>query len=289
MSLPPSRALVGGVAGQRVSRAWNFAYGSNLDELTRRRRQLRPSQIQPAVAHGWELRFSLPGIPFLEPAFASLRPSRSNSISTHGVCLELGMEGWFRLLTSEGVLGAAEVNELRMRQASLEEVLDRAAKKDQDVRGYRLLPIEVLTYSTSQRETAYALVDGNFEPPAPQIKLPSLRYWRLLRNGARRHGLTREYRDYLASLPRYVPSLLAPAALPAIAGDAMKWWTPGASLEQEAWPQLKGPASLAQGRLEIGPDPSNAVWNKFCSMPRDDVLKRVLTLVGEECPTLYWA
>ena len=143
MSLPPSRALVGGVAGQRVSRAWNFAYGSNLDELTRRRRQLRPSQIQPAVAHGWELRFSLPGIPFLEPAFASLRPSRSNSISTHGVCLELGMEGWFRLLTSEGVLGAAEVNELRMRQASLEEVLDRAAKKDQDVRGYRLLPIEV--------------------------------------------------------------------------------------------------------------------------------------------------
>ena len=61
---------------------------------------------------------------------------------------------------------------------------------------------QVLTYSTSQRETAYALVDGNFEPPAPQIKLPSLRYWRLLRNGARRHGLTREYRDYLASLPR---------------------------------------------------------------------------------------
>ena len=120
--------------------AWNFAYGSNMDKFTRARRQLEPTQTLPAVADGWELWFSLPGLPFLEPAFATLRPS--SNISTHGVCLELDKESWFRLLASEGVLGAAEISDLRLRGASLEEVLEEAAKKGQDVRGYRLLPIE---------------------------------------------------------------------------------------------------------------------------------------------------
>ena len=125
-----------------ASRALNFAFGSNMDESTRMRRQLQPTQILPAVANGWELFFSLPGVPFLEPAFATLRPA-DGSISTHGVCLDLDRESWFRLLASEGVLGAADIKELRTQGASLEEVLERAAKTGQDVvRGYRLLPIE---------------------------------------------------------------------------------------------------------------------------------------------------
>ncbi|CAE7244661.1 aclK [Symbiodinium sp. CCMP2456] len=281
----PSCAMLAGDKPMR--RAWNFAFGSNMDKFTRMRRQLQPTQKLPAVADGWELWFSLAGVPFLEPSFATLRPSQN--ISTHGVCLELGRESWIRLLVSEGVFGAADINEFRMRQVPLEEILDRAAKRGQAVRGYRLLPIEVSMYSTSQRETAYALVDGDFESETemPQVRPPSLRYWRLLRNGARRHGLTRDYRDYLASLPRYVPSLLAPAALPALAGAAAARWVD--SSDQEAWPRLQGPASLALGRLEIGPDPPADVWSKFCSVPRDELLNRVMKLVGEESTTLYLA
>ncbi len=81
-------------------KAWNFAFGSNMDISTRNRRQLEVSQIQPAVAEGWELHFSLPGIPYIEPGFAALRPS---NVSTHGLCLELDRESWLRLLVSEGV------------------------------------------------------------------------------------------------------------------------------------------------------------------------------------------
>ena len=81
-------------------KAWNFAFGSNMDISTRNRRQLEVSQIQPAVADGWELHFSLPGIPYIEPGFAALRPS---NVSTHGLCLELDRESWLRLLVSEGV------------------------------------------------------------------------------------------------------------------------------------------------------------------------------------------
>ena len=138
----PSRAMVAG--DKPLRHAWNFAFGSNMDKFTRMRRQQQPTQTLPAVADGWELWFSLAGVPFLEPSFATLRPSQN--ISTHGVCLELGRESWIRLLVSEGVLGAAEVNELRLRQVPLEEILDRAAKRGQAVRGYRLLPIEVQPY-----------------------------------------------------------------------------------------------------------------------------------------------
>lgn len=91
-------------------RAWNFAFGSNMDVSTRRRRQLAPSEIRPAVAEGWELHFSLPGIPYIEPSFAALRPG---NVSTHGVCLELDRESWLRLLVSEGGASSAKLTEIK--------------------------------------------------------------------------------------------------------------------------------------------------------------------------------
>jgi len=197
--------------------------------------------------------------------------------------LELDRESWFRLLTSEGVLGVNEVQELRFRRASLEEVLKHAAKTAQPTRGYRLLPIEVSMYATS-RQTAYALVDGDFSAPAIAMP-PSVRYWRLLRNGARRHSLDRAYRDYLASLPRYVPSLLAPAALPTLVGAAMSRWTQRPTAA-EVWPQLEGVSSVAQGCLEIGPTPDAAVWSRFCSVPRHELLSRLIKMVGKDS-TMY--
>lgn len=59
--------------------------------------------------------------------------------------------------------------------------------------------LEVWTYGSSSPLTAYAFA-GAQEDAAPLV--PSLRYWRLLRNGARRHGLERPYRDFLSSYPR---------------------------------------------------------------------------------------
>ena len=80
-----------------------------MDVSTRRRRQLAPSEIRPAVAEGWELHFSLPGIPYIEPSFAALR--RGSNVSTHGVCLELDRESWLRLLVSEGGFGLQSQSE----------------------------------------------------------------------------------------------------------------------------------------------------------------------------------
>ena len=52
---PSETAMVG------AKFAWNFAFGSNMDVSTRRRRQLEVMDTQAAVAKGWELHFSLPG------------------------------------------------------------------------------------------------------------------------------------------------------------------------------------------------------------------------------------
>lgn len=119
-------------------RAWNFAFGSNMVPSTRQRRRLEPSRTVPAVVQGWELHFSLPGIPYIEPAFAALRPS---NVSTHGVCLELDKENWLRLLVSEGVFRPDEAN--AMKRASLQEVLELAAKPTATF-GYRLLPLQAM-------------------------------------------------------------------------------------------------------------------------------------------------
>lgn len=262
-------------------RAWNFAFGSNMDVSTRRRRQLAPTEIRPAVAEGWELHFSLPGIPYIEPSFAALRPG--SNVSTHGVCLELDRESWLRLLVSEGVLGPDEANGLK--SEALQEILELAARP-RDGFGYRLLPIEVGMYQSSSQQTAYAFVDAKAE--APPLLPPSQRYWRLLRNGARKHGLDRNYRDYLLSLPRYVPSLLSPAALPTLAASAISSMSTGDVGCVAQWPGLEGPAAVAKGRLEIGHHFPSA-WSRFCTTPREKLLTSMRELIGKESSIVYVA
>lgn len=208
------------LAGVVKDRAWNFAYGSNMEEGTRRRRGLEPLQMLPGMVKGWELTFSLPGVPYLEPAFAALRPASANcTVSCHGLCLELDTASWLRLLQTEGVLSVQEVAELSLQGATLEDVITRASSGSG--RGYRLAPVRVDMYkkgdaSASQLAYTLAAADDSRAPLLP----PSVRYWRLLRNGARKHGLDRSYRDFLASLPRYAPSQLATAWLPRLAASA---------------------------------------------------------------------
>ena len=51
-----------------------FAYGSNVNTKTMKgTRGITPSAAYPAVLPGYELVFNVPGLPFIEPAFASVR------------------------------------------------------------------------------------------------------------------------------------------------------------------------------------------------------------------------
>lgn len=300
--------VVASAAGASASRtAWNFAFGSNLDQGTRDRRGLQPIQLVPARARGWELTFSLQGAPYIEPAFAALRPAPpSSGVVSHGLCLELDKEGWLRLLQTESVLDAGEASQLRLQDATLEDVFRVAEQSSRDRKGgYRLEALEVEPYKDGPPFTAYTLAASSIEDESTNsedagaaamslMAPPSERYWRLLRNGAARHRLAPEYRDFLAALPRYRPSPLVLAAVPAallaapilavIAGLLLLSRRLGLSVGPARggrWPALQGPAAALRGRLVTGVEPRPGVWDAFCSIPRQEVVRAATELVGD--------
>ena len=91
-----------------------FAYGSNVNTKTMKgTRGITPSAAYPAVLPGYELVFNVPGLPFIEPAFASVRrvvtgktddaPSRFARFATetHGVAYVVTDEQWRTILRTE--------------------------------------------------------------------------------------------------------------------------------------------------------------------------------------------
>lgn len=271
-----------------------------MDEGTRERRGLNPKAIVPARLQGWELTFSLGGVPYLEPAFAAVRPAPAEGIEVHGVCLQLDREGWLRLLQSEGVLGPSAVAALRLRAAPLPQVLAEAETRQRGLGGYRLERVEVQAYSAAdhpggaaQPEYAYALTDVD-APSSDSVRsaslaqssLPSVRYWRLLRNGARRHRLRGDYRSFLWSYPRFAPSPLGPVALlantPTLLASARQ--QRGQGREDRAtpreWPEAVGPLAGACGSVVLGPDVPPSTWARFSSLPQRVLLERLREQLG---------
>jgi len=120
----------------------------------------------------------LPGIPYQEPAFSSIRPRRNeNDPDVIGIAYLLAHDEYERLLLSEG------------------------GRKG----GYMELdvPVKPLMDLTSGTETIMCKSLGTRIPrenPHPQ---PSARYITLIRNGAAEHAFPSEYRKYLDSIPIY--------------------------------------------------------------------------------------
>ena len=79
-----------------------FAYGANVDVKTLSLRSGEaPRVISVAWLDAYELAFSVPGVPFVEPSFATVRPAARSSVC--GVLYELSASGYRRMLLSEGV------------------------------------------------------------------------------------------------------------------------------------------------------------------------------------------
>lgn len=143
---------------------WYFAYGANtsLAVLTGRR-GIRPRSSEAAVLPGHRLAFAMPGIPFFEPAFAT-------------VLAEPGAR-------AEGVLH-------RFAAADMQR-LDRF-----ESRGYARLE-RVVTGARSGAVPAQVYVARR---PREGL-VPSRRYVELLVAGAREHGLSAEHLAWLERQP----------------------------------------------------------------------------------------
>ena len=60
---------------------WYIAYGSNMSaEKFQKVRGIKPLETASVRLPGWELTLEIPGMPYIEPAYASIRPRRHRRI-----------------------------------------------------------------------------------------------------------------------------------------------------------------------------------------------------------------
>jgi gliotoxin/aspirochlorine biosynthesis gamma-glutamylcyclotransferase len=133
------------------------------------------------VAPGYVLRFDLPGLPYQEPSFSSIRPRvKESDPDVIGIAYLLTREEYERLLLSEGGRdgGYLEID----------------------------VPVKPLLDLTNEKSTIICKSLGTRVPRENPHPLPSARYLSLIRNGAADHKFPELYQRYLNDLPIYTIS-----------------------------------------------------------------------------------
>lgn len=220
-----------------------FAYGSNVNTKTMKgTRGITPSAAYPAVLPGYELVFNVPGLPFIEPAFASVRrvvtgktddaPSRFARFATetHGVAYVVTDEQWRTILRTETSYVREDV--------TLERFLPASTRVDGDA-----------PPATPQKIFATTLVFADADVGGVAL-LPSARYLGLLREGADEWGLDPSWREYLrVAVQAYDPGISATRTLGAAVAAAS--FAPLAAVAAPA-----SAAAAARGAFETLLEPS---------------------------------
>lgn len=137
------------------------------------------------MLHSQRLVFSMPGVPFREPGFASVHSEDEgvhdgDAPDVHGVVHRVTRAQWRHILETEGAAGT------------------------HDDMGYGVYAVEVEAYDG---RVLPALTLRTLPKSIVQLKgrsaLPSHRYLQLIREGAADHGLDPEYQTWLAGLTHY--------------------------------------------------------------------------------------
>lgn len=97
---------------------WYFGYGSNIRSASMRKRQISPLQTKPVVVPSHILTFDIFGIPYAEPAFASISAYSEDELgltkskeyvqspervpAVHGIAYQLTTQDYRSLVLSEG-------------------------------------------------------------------------------------------------------------------------------------------------------------------------------------------
>ena len=149
--------------GDPKDQVWYFAYGANLhDSIFRERRKMRPMEWRVGRVRGYRLRFNLEGRPKGKSAPANISPDEDAEI--WGVLYLITRRDMVWLNATEGVPG------WRYKPIWL------------DAEDQSGSPLPVFAYIADGLEK-----DGN----------PSKKYIKLLRDGARAHGLPQPWISYL--------------------------------------------------------------------------------------------
>lgn len=165
------------------SHRWRFGYGSNLGLKTlREKKSLSVCRYLVGTIKGWELYFK-PGIQYIEPGWAAVRPHKDGGV-LHGSAFLIPNE------EAEGL--------------------------DRQEGGYNVLPVTFTTYDGEVVENV-----GLYVPKKPYFEgspegVPSYRYLKLLRDGAREGNLAQHWIEKLDSFQHYVTP-------PDVRAQTMRW------------------------------------------------------------------
>jgi gamma-glutamylcyclotransferase len=154
------------LSGRAKDEIWYFAYGANMhDGAFRVRRGIQPLECRSGQIKGYRLRFNLDGRPKGKAAPANLCPDPDTEV--WGVLYRITQRDLIRLDSTEGVPG----------------------------RGYRHIIVEAQDTDGRLLQAVTYMAQGN------EIDgKPSLRYIKLLRDGARAQGLPAHYMRFLESV-----------------------------------------------------------------------------------------
>jgi gliotoxin/aspirochlorine biosynthesis gamma-glutamylcyclotransferase len=197
---------------------WYFAYGSNMNRsVFEERRKIKPIESSPAILSNYSLAWEIPGLPWQEPAFASVQPVCSPSVDqqppltdtnqfcdhVHGVAHLITKDQWQRVLETEGGAEHNEEDTLNNQQQQQQQ-----QQQEDKSTGYAVATVHLHLYDGRQLTTAKTLVAKAKTAALFKGKaaLPSQRYLKLLQEGAKQHGLSQEYVDFLHSLEPYSSS-----------------------------------------------------------------------------------
>ena len=175
-----------------------FAYGSNVNTKTMTGvRGITPSKSYPAVLYGYKLVFNVPGLPFVEPAFASVMKISGDEHTkindafaryereTHGVAYEMTDTEWQYLLRTETSYVCEDV---------LLEMYVEGGRGESHGMSDGIMGDEGQTSKKSIQATTLVFPDMDVGGVG---LLPSQRYLDLLREGASEWNLDGGWRDYL--------------------------------------------------------------------------------------------
>jgi len=163
---------------------WRFGYGSNIGLNTLRyKKNLNPTKYLVGTIEGWELYFKPSFSKYVEPAFAGIRPKAGAIL--HGSAFYIPQN---------------EADDLDSQEA-----------------GYDVLESKFITYDGNVvMDTVGLYVPKGGGGNSSKEAIPSLRYLRLLRNGAREGGLAEDWIRHLDSFPHYVTP-------PEVRSQTKKW------------------------------------------------------------------
>mmetsp|Transcript_27308 Transcript_27308/g.33761 ORF Transcript_27308/g.33761 Transcript_27308/m.33761 type:complete len:299 (+) Transcript_27308:96-992(+) len=153
-----------------MTHVWRFGYGSNIGLRTlKEKKNLNPTRFLVGTITGWELYF-MPGIMHVEPGWAAIRHANA----------ETELHGSAFLIPN-----------------------DEADGLDRQEGGYDILPCKFTSYDGE------CICDVGLYVPkkgksTSEEGIPSLRYLRLLQNGAKEGGLSDHWISHLHSFSHYI-------------------------------------------------------------------------------------